>query len=186
MASFLNTLLPLGWTRISGGPKFNNTRVGRPGRWQVEQNDPYAIWEFQVSYLRSDYETAPELTIDNLYSFWLNSGAAYCFKVDDLMDNTVSANVGSGVIAQVNGVWRLMKQYDSGYLHPITRPKSDVVVNAGTLDFNTGIVSGISAAGSWTGGFYRPMIFLEDSLKYDFAPNGEQNLTLALQEQLEI
>jgi hypothetical protein len=187
MATLLEISLPDGWTELTAEPGFNITRVGRPGRWNFIVNDDYAYWKFGVNYLRSDYETAAAKRIDVLHNFFLRA-AANAFLVSDPADHTDSDRDGNGLIVQVNGVWRLVKEYgSSGYRHPITRPDDDVVVSAGTLNFDTGVVSGISSPGTWTGSYFRPCVFQENGLKLQISPNGVvAAVNVALEEQLEI
>jgi len=187
MATLLEISLPEGWTELTSEPSRNLTRVGRSGRWTFIDNDDYAIWKFGVNYLRSDYETGAALRIDTLHNFFLRA-VANAFLVSDPADNTAAKRDGAGLIVQVNGTWRLVKRYGaSGYQHPITRPDVDVVLSAGTLDFDTGIVSGISSPGTWTGSFFRPCVFQENGLKLQISPNGTvAAVNVALEEQLEI
>jgi len=132
--------------------------------------------------------TAEGISFDDLYSFFLVSKGCG-FLVTDPIDNADSDKNGSGMILELNGTWRLFKRYTNQgltYDHPITRP-NDVTVNAGTLDPATGIVTGITEAGTWTGTFYRPMIFQENGLQFEFTPDGIIDaLDLRLEEQLEV
>ena len=187
MATLIAITLPSGWTELVSEPMADNTRVGRPGRWQFISNDDYLTWKLTANYLRSEYEAATGLRIDALHNFFLRANAA-AFLVSDVQDNTAATRDGAGLILQVGANWRLMKRYGaSGYVHPITRPGNDVVVSAGTLDFNTGIVTGISSAGTWTGSFKRPCVFAENGLKLQMTPNGIVTaVAVALEEQLEI
>lgn len=187
MATLIEISLPPDWTELTAEPWFDITRVGREGRWTFISNDDYAVWKYSVNYLRSDYETSATKRIDTLHNFFLRARAA-AFLVDDPTDNTDATRDGAGLIVQVNGVWRLVKRYGAnGYQHPVTRPNDDVVVSAGTLDFDTGIVTGISSAGTWTGGFKRPCVFQENGLKLQISPNGVvAAVNVALEEQLEI
>jgi len=198
-------LLPEGYTRLSdGGATFDITRVGRPGKWDINLNDPLAVWEFTVSYVRQEYlqradQNNPQALLEEnerfnkIYSFFLNIGSSVAFLVDDPLDNTDSAMNGSGTVELLDGVWRLGKRYGGpiGYWHPITRPKPDVVLGGGaangTLDPNTGVVSRIAAPGSWTGSFWRPMVFLNAKLGYEATPDGIiRAFSVPLQENLEL
>ena len=193
MAQTLTIQLPPNWTTLSGGPVFDTTRTGRPGRWDINLNDPFAVWEFSVTYVRERAETTSGHTFDEVLAFFVATGSAYAFLVDDVLDNTDSSGQGSGVVEILNGVLRLAKHYTfagTTYVHPITRPKAGIALAGGAaggaVDLTTGVVTG-AAAGTWTGGFYRPMIFLGSGLKYDLTPDGlVRNFTVSLQENLEI
>lgn len=193
MADTLTALLPGGWTRLSGGPKFDITRTGRDGAWDINQYDPNAVWELNISYAREDYEGATGEKFDQIYNFFLITGAAFEFNVDDLFDNTAVARGGQGHVEEIlPGRFALVKHYRFGpliYRHPIARPKSDVVLGGGaangTLDPATGFVSGINSPGTWTGGFYRPMIFLSSKFAYETGPDGiVRSIDVPLQEAL--
>lgn len=188
MAIVNEILLPDGWTRITGDRRFDVTRVGRPGRWSIQQNDPYSVLQMTVSYLRSDFETADDLRFDDIYSFFLNTGAATGFLVDDPFDNTTAIRNGAGVVVEINGVLRLAKDYGD-YVHPITRPKTGAVLGGGATGGTIGaggIVTGASA-GTWVGGYYWPMIFADNGIKYTRNAEGTiESFDVPLEEVLEI
>ena len=188
MATVNVITLPSGWKRITGDRRFDVTRVGRPGRWTLQQNDDFSVLQMTVSYLRSDFETVSKLRFDEIFSFFLNTGAATGFLVDDLFDNTTSARDGSGVVVEINGVLRLAKSYGT-YVHPITRPKSGVVLGGGAEGGTVGaggIVTGASA-GTWTGGYYWPMIFADNGIKYTRNASGTvESFDVGLEEVLEV
>ncbi len=170
---------------------FDTTKIGRRGRWDFQVNDDYAVWQAGVSYLRSQYETADDLSFDDIYNFFLTTGALYAFLVEIVDDHHTSHRGGAGIVKLVNGAYRLFKRYTFGgrtYDHPITRPQNDVVLTGGSgLNFNTGVVSIANGSTTWTGSFWRPMIFMESGLKYSFGPDGiVQAIDLMLEEQLEI
>ena len=186
--------LPPGWVKISGGPNFDATRTGRPGRMDINLNDPLTAWQIAASYNRPKDTPVEGTTFDQILAFFLATGSAFAFLVDDVVDDTDSANCGTGYVEEFNGVLRLTKHYSySGlpdYVHPITRPKTGIVLSGGaaggTLDYTTGIVTG-AEAGNWTGGFYRPMIFTEAGIKYDYTPdNVVRAFTVMLQENFEV
>ncbi len=182
MATLQAVELPPGWKKIQGGPKFNNTRIMNSGGFvNIQQNWPYALWEFTVSYLRSDLETVNGNRFDDIYNFFLNRGGAYAFLVSDPTDYTAVMRAGTGHVVSISGVYRLVKRYPdisgSGYYtRIITRPTSPVVLGGGatggTVDYTTGIVTGISSPGTWTGSFRIPMMFGDDKLNYECEPSG--------------
>ena len=194
MAQVLEVQLPGGFTRIVGEPCFDTTRVGQIGRWDINQNDPFAVWKITVSYVRESADEDASRRFDGIYNFFLVTGASLAFEVDDPIDNTAEAIGGEGHVEQINGVYRLTKHYKFGaltYVHPITRPKTDVVLSGsaagGLLDHSTGIVSGINAPGRWSGGFCRPMVFQNQGLRYEADPSGiVRALDVPLEENLEI
>lgn len=186
MAELVEVALPAGW--VSMEPEWDLPRsfIGRDGRWQIVTNDDYFHANMTIAYRRSEYETATGLRFDEVANFFRRL-AGNAFLVTDPDDSTHSAQNGEGLIQQVNGTWRLTKRYGgaSGYVHPITRPNS-VVLSAGTLGA-LGTVSGVSSAGTWTGTFHRPMIFLPGGLKWTRRPDGViEAVSVQLQEQLEI
>lgn len=194
MAQTLSAILPPGYVRLTGDLSFDVTKTGKKGLWDINQNDPFAVWELTVSYIREEFEDTPALRFDDIYSFFLVSGGAMAFLVDDPMDNTATARNGEGHVELFDGQYRLFKHYKFGplvYVHPITRPKSGVILSGGaaggTLNQNTGIVTGISAPGRWDGGFYRPMIFAQSKLRYETDPAGlVRAFDVPLEENLEI
>lgn len=189
MATVLTIELPTGYRKTTGGPVFDNIRTGKPGLWVIT-TVPFAYWEFTVSYKRSQIPA----NFDEIYRFFLVTGAAYCFLVDDGFDNTATSQGGAGIVKLYGTDYRLFRRYSFGgqnYDHPVTRPKNDVVLAGGaaggTLDPNTGIVTGISGTGTWTGGYWRPMVMLENKLSFDRNPGmAVDGINVPLQEQLEI
>lgn len=195
--------LPPGYTRISdAGAMFDVTRAGRPGNWDLNQNDPFAVWEFTVSYVRQEYirdvDGANPAQIleanerfNKIYSFFLKVASSVAFLVDDPLDNWSTSMDGTGTVELIDGVYRLGKRYGT-YWHPITRPKGGTVVlgggaAGGTLNNNNGIVTGISSNGTWEGGFWRPMIFMNTKLSYEATPDGIiRAFSIPLQENLEL
>jgi hypothetical protein len=188
MAQVKKIQLPEGWTDRTGGPMSDIIRMGRPGRRHLQDNDPLFCWNFTVSYKRTDFDEDAAARFEDIYAFFLVT-KGFAFLVDDIADNTATANRGQGIIKQLNGVWRLWKRYSifgAVYDHPITRPKLDVVVSAGALDYDTGIVTGIGSEQTWIGGFKRPMLFSENGLRDRRTPGGIiEAFDVALEEQFE-
>jgi len=185
--------LPPGWTKISGGPVFDATRTGRPGRMDINLNDPLAAWQFAVTYNRPKTTAVEGSTFDQILAFFLTSGSAYAFLVDDVVDDTDSANSGTGFVESFNGTIRLTKHYGftgtTPYVHPITRPMSNVALTGDAVGGTIGALGVVTGAtsGNWTGGFYRPMIFMEGGLRYDYTPDGMiRGFTVMLQENFEV
>lgn len=177
-----------------GEPWFDTTRAGQVGRWDINQNDPFAVWRLTVSYIRESFTDDSTEKFDSIYNFFLVTGASVAFMVDDPIDNTANAFGGEGHVEQINGIWRLVKVYKFGpltYVHPITRAKADVVLSGGAaggvLNRSTGVVAGINAPGRWTGGFMRPMVFQNQGLRYETDPSGiVRAIDVPLEENLEI
>lgn len=190
MATITEEIIPGGWVNANCSIRFNTTIAEQANGFDESQiNWPVALLNIRVSYLRSAYESIPGLRFDDLYAFFCNCrGMGYGFLVDDVIDNTDATCNGAGIIELVNGVYRLTKSYSAGsYRRYITRPKGDVVVSAGTLDFDTGIVTGISSAGTWTGSFQTPMRFASDDLSYGLLPDGTINvIEVPLREEREV
>jgi len=191
MASFLNALLPSGYRGLTILPTANNTREGRPGRWTFIANDDFKTWKYEALYRRSWMEAEgvvdDSIRFNEVLNFFLRADA-YCFLVDDPLDNTAAMGRGTGIIKQYGGAYRLFKRYGiDGYEHPITRPRNDVTVSAGTLDFNTGVVTGINAPGTWTGTFLKPCVFMQNGLRMEIGENGVCDVAaIALEQQLEL
>lgn len=175
-------VLPVGWTGLSGGPMFNNTLLDQGNGYVDSQvNWPYALWAFKARYVRSFFESNSNLSFDAIYNFFLcRQGSGYAFKVDDPHDNTDALRGGSGVVETINGVLQLTKHYTDGvitYKRIITRPKTVVLGGGsagGTVSATTGIVTGASA-GTWTGGFWIPMMLTDAAMNYDVGPDGVVN-----------
>lgn len=192
MALTKSIQIPPGWTERTGGPMADITRMGRPGRRHLQDNDPYCCWQFGVTYKRSEFEEDETLRFDDVYAFFLVA-KGYSFLVDDVKDNRADGNRGRGVILLLNGVYRPHKRYEIAgevYDHPITRLKADVVVSQGTLQ-SSGIVTGInnynaSNPPTWTGGFLRPMIFGDNGLSLRYTPDGMvEAISVSLEENFE-
>ena len=193
MAQVTAIQLPSGWVKVSGGPVFDTTRTGRPGRMDINLNDPLAAWQFAATYNRPKDTEVEGNTFDQILAFFLTSASAFAFLVDDVVDDTDSSNSGTGYVEEFNGVLRLTKHYSFAgtpdYIHPITRPKAGITLTGGAAGGTVGalgVVTGASA-GNWTGGFYRPMIFLEGGIRYDYTPDGMiRGFTVMLQENFEV
>jgi hypothetical protein len=195
MADTLAAQLPPGFVRLTGDLSFNVTKTGMKGRYTINQNDPFAVWELSVSYSRVHYESVAGARFDNIMSFFLTTGGALAFKVEDPLDNTDATMNGEGWIEDINGdgVFRATKHYTFGgkvYVHPVTRLQAGIVLSGGaagkTIDLETGIVAGCTSPGRWTGKFYRVMIF-GGSLRYETDPSGlVKAFDVPLQENLEI
>jgi hypothetical protein len=194
MAVTLAAQLPPGYTRLTGDLLFDTTKTGVPGYYNINQADPFAIWQLTVSYSRPQYEELTGQRFDNVYSFFLNTGGSYAFKVEDPLDNTDSAMNGEGWIENINGIYRATKHYKFGslvYVHPITRLQDGVILSGGVagfeVDLETGIVPGATSTGRWTGKFLRSMIFAQSGLRYETDPSGlVKSIDVVLQENLEI
>lgn len=193
MANLVPVVLPPGW-RLPVGVQyvFDQTRTGRLGNWDIQENGPYRVLQLTLNYLRDQQ-------IDNLdavRNFYQNYRAD-AFLVDYTADDTDDALGGSGVVEMVNGVLRMMKHYPGQnsdyYAHPITRPKSGTITLAGgasggTIDYDTGIVTGMGiTAGTWTGNFYVPMIFRANSFVSEVGTNFlASSMQMQFEEFLEI
>ena len=191
--AFIQTLvLPGGWREMRGGAMPNYTVLGRPGHRAIQDNDPFMTWQIQVTYRRSDFEKQNNLRFDDIYNFWFKVKGGG-FLVDDVFDNTSAARGNSGVVKWLDGKYRLFKRYGS-YEHPITRPKEDVVLGGaaagGALNSATGIVEGRAAGtpeGTWTGGFWRPMLCLPGGIEFTRSNTGlVEAVGVALEEQIEL
>lgn len=192
MALTKSIQIPPGWTERTGGPMADLTRMGRPGRRHLQDNDPYCCWQFSVTYKRSEFEENEALRFDDVYAFFLVA-KGYSFLVDDVKDNRADSNRGRGVILPLDGAYRLHKRYELAgeiYDHPITRPKPGAVVSQGVLQ-SGGVVTGINGYNAsnpptWTGGFLRPMIFAENGLSLRYTPDGMvEAISVALEENFE-
>ena len=192
MALTKSIQLPPGWTERTGGPMADITRMGRPGRRHLQDNDPYVCWQFSVTYKRSEFEETEALRFDDVYAFFLVT-KGYSFLVDDVKDNLASSNRGRGVILLLDGVYRPHKRYQIAgevYDHPITRPLPDIALSQGFL-MPDGTVTGINNYNpnnppTWTGGFLRPMIFADNGLSLRYTPDGMiEAISVALEENFE-
>jgi len=184
--------LPDGHTGLTGGPRFNNVLIeGESGQIDIVQRWPYALWEGTVSYVKSEVETVDKHRFSKLNNFFLNRQGAYGFLLRDKFDKAHSDQDATAHVELINGVYRLTKHYPDVvdgeyYTRKITRPDNPVVLTGdavgGTVDYETGIVTGIAAAGGWTGTFKVPCVFLEPKLERQVSNSGLVRLTVKLRE----
>lgn len=140
-------------TRVmtGGGDEFVNTQ------WA------YGLGEWDIAEaLRSTIERN-SYSLKLLRKFLVATGyGLYGFRFRDPSDCT---DEGGGVIKQIGATsnGQLYKRYTAGSLtfdQIIQKPFSDVVVSGGTLNFNTGVVTG-SSSGTWTGHYDVPVRFAD-------------------------
>jgi hypothetical protein len=113
----------------------------------------------------------------------ITEGGAYGFLMEDPKDN-LAAN---GIVKDEGGKLYLFKRYTetkSGRTkdRKITRPRlSTITTSAGTPVLATdGSVTGIAAGATWSGRFYVPVHFVDDSIDWELvAPGGIDTRFLA-------
>lgn len=158
--------------KITGGPNFSTTLTRTQSGWRSgNANWGSALWKFTIKYI----EKAEDF--QDIIAFWLGRvGPAYAFLISDPADNS---DGGNGAVKLIDGEYRLVKNYPDEirpYTRIITRPINPVTLSgvSGTpvVDYTTGIVSGATSEGTWTGSFYVPVAFMSDSMDYDFKPAG--------------
>lgn len=174
---------------LVAGVRGKNMRQNTRTRNQGGFVDAVAVW---ASTLRQ-YElgTAPMRVsawhaIIGLHE--VTDGGAYGFLMEDPADCTCP--IDAGKVTLTAGIYRLWKRYTSvGSTRfkdrKITRLKAVAIYRNGvlmttgyTLDSNTGIVT-ITAPGAdvftWSGSFYVPVHFADDSIDWDLIAGGARD-----------
>jgi hypothetical protein len=113
----------------------------------------------------------------------ITEGGAYGFLMEDPKDSIVA----NGIVKDEGGKLYLFKRYTearSGRMkdRKITRPRLDTITtSAGTPVLAAdGSVTGIAADATWSGRFYVPVHFVDDSIDWDLvAPGGIDTRFLA-------
>lgn len=132
--------------------------------------------------------------VEGLYE--ITQGGAYGFLMEDPKDHAVAS--GEGVVALSGGIYQLQKRYittgSSRYQdRAITRPRAagfaltynGVAATGYTLDATTGRITFVTPPAdptllAWTGIFYVPVHFTEDTIDWDLiAPGAAPNRLLA-------
>lgn len=166
---------PIGRTVINVAYSGKETRLVR---W------PTVRYSYTIQYVAR----ATSTKFRNLLSFILaRKHNAYGFRLYDWTDHD---DWGNGRVALVNGVYRLVKDYDDSinpYTRIITKPINGTVVLSGVggtpvIDYTTGIVSGASSTGTWTGEFNVPVRFNfpegQEQAFYRVVPSGEEEFNV--------
>lgn len=201
-------LLPVGYRSLKGRPNWSTTIETDGGGGDESQiNWDQALYEYDVVYLRSNFPDTG--AFERLVTFFHGRrGRGYGFLVFDGNDNTdMWEGESQGLVKFIDGAYRLVKCYPdtvNPYYRLITRPIVDEeVVDAlaalnppqvasvvvlgggaaeGTLDPETGIVTGIEEEGTWSGSFLVPCRFVDDHLEYE---NQAAGMIISIEAQLE-
>lgn len=121
--------------------------------------------------------------------FEVTKGGAYGMLLEDPVDHSCTTGVATLVSAGVYQLWKRYTNAASSRFHDrkITRPRlagfaittSGTPITSYTLDVTTGqitIPSAPSAATlAWTGLFYVPVHFMEDSIDWDLVAGGSDD-----------
>jgi uncharacterized protein (TIGR02217 family) len=161
--------------RLEAGPNYQTTETtDEQGNPQGNVDWEYPLWSFSLQYRRKS------ANFRDVQGFWMaRRGRAYGFFFNDPTDNT---DEGMGSVKLVGSDYRIVKTYpDKDNYSPvsrlITRPVSGTVDLSAvtgtdmTVDYTTGIVSGVTAEGACTFDFHAPCIFTNDSCMPTYSPN---------------
>lgn len=160
-------------TRVQAGPMFQLDQTAFPtGFVHTNAPWPYALWGYTLQYKGRNED------FREIQGFWLaRQGGAYGFFLKDFTD---FSDEGMGKVVLVDGVYRLVKEYPdyndyNPYQRWITRPLTGTITLSGVggtpvIDYATGIVSGASSTGTWTGQYDVPCVFANDSCRPTYEP----------------
>lgn len=177
---------------------FHNTAItNESGRRKVNEQWPHELHNFRIQYV-GKWKSTDETKVarfNELLSFWKKMrGNSRCFRFKNWADYK---DDGKGRVILVDGDYRLVKDYhesgdDDTYTVNIYKPVSGTIALAGgasggTLDYETGIVTGEGVTtGTWTGQFDLWMHFVEENLgSLSLTPGGLFNWNgLSVMEEL--
>jgi uncharacterized protein (TIGR02217 family) len=136
-----------------GGPEYANTIVNLANG--MEQRN--GMWLYPKHRYSAQYmNIAPTDRDEVLKAFHAARGRLHCFRFKDWNDYAGSAQP----FAQVNGEWRMVKQYTLGgqtSTRLIQAPvEGEISLSGGSLsnlDFDTGVYDGDATGLTWTGEF---------------------------------
>ncbi len=165
--------------RMSGGPRFSNTRMDDgAGQSQTIINRDEAIWEWTLQFKKGSRGFG-----DAMGFFLARAGGGLAWYFEDPYDRTHADNVGIGAIKQwEDGKFYLGKIYpdvDSfkPYFRRIRCPKPGTVQISGTggapvVNYQTGEVTGITKGGTASFEFLNPVAFMSDFFDVERAPGN--------------
>ena len=163
--------------RLKAGPLFDSDNTGfKDGGVQSNANwRGAALWEYWLRYLKT---SADFLSIQGF--FLARGGMDYGFFLADPVDYS---DDGMGWVREINGVYRLVKEYPdeySPYQRLIRRPVAGTVDLTGIagdpdpdedVDYTTGIVDNASAEGQVQFQFDVPVKFFTNICQPTYEPN---------------
>jgi uncharacterized protein (TIGR02217 family) len=167
-----------------GGPGFSTiVNAGFSGQEQRNQNWQFARAKYTISLQTpppAQFTGTPQQFIDLLQAFFLAvAGKANGFRLYDHKDNTFT---NEALVLVSGSTYQLVKRYVSGantYIRTITKPIGSPAVDytgtaladsvtfssgSGTVDYTTGLVSGVSGTPVASGKFHFPVRFDTDDL----------------------
>src|SRR6476661_3114067 len=176
---------------------FHNTAItNESGRRKVNEQWPHELHSFRIQYV-GKWKSTEEVKVERfreLLAFWKKMrGNSRCFRFKNWSDYK---DDGKGRVIEVDGVYRLVKDYhesgdDDTYTVNIYKPVLGTIqllgdAVFGTVDYETGIGTGISSPGVWVGEFDLWMHFAEENLgALSITPGGLFNWNgLSVMEEL--
>lgn len=152
----------------TGGPRFRTDVVSTSGG--VESRNQ--IWEFERAAYECAYDAQLPVDWKQMHAFFrIMAGRAHTFRARDPLDYFATTAEGTFIVA-ANGSppgWQMVKRYTFGgeYVDRIiTKPISGTVtVAAGTVDYDTGVVTNGAMPASWSGEFDVHVRFDTDDMR---------------------
>jgi uncharacterized protein (TIGR02217 family) len=161
--------------RESGVRRTNEEWEAALRKWKIQ----FVVrWKAQGADGQPDPNHPSLAKFKELKEFWLcRRGNSRSFRFKDHTDYT---DDGAGLVAEVDGVWRLTKKYDDGldaYSINIYKPVEDTIALDTELeysiDYETGIVTWAGTeAVAWTGEYDIWCHFVEPELQIQALPSG--------------
>ena len=185
-----------------GGPGFSTVvNAGFSGQEQRNQNWQFARAKYTISLQTpsaSQFTGTRQQFIDLLQAFFLAvAGKANGFRLYDHKDNTFTSEA---LVSLGGGSYQLVKRYVSGpntYIRTISKPIGSPAVDytgaalansvtfsggSGTVNYETGIVTGVSGTPLASGQFHFPVRFDTDDLgiqiEESFVQGGETIISM--------
>ena len=172
---------------IRGKQMRNNTRTeAANGTIMVNINWSRTLRQYEIGFIPMPLDTWR--TIEGLHE--VTEGGAYGFLMQDPKDHTVGAG-GVALAAATDTTFHLCKNYtvagsSRSKTRPITRPSASgfaLSVNGAplgsgsySLNTDTGVITIASKPAantiSWTGNFYVPVHFMDDSIDWELVKAG--------------
>lgn len=149
------------------GPEYQTTVVIVNSGYESRNAD------WQSARLKFDVGMRPMRKIDTdaLIAFFRSvKGRAHGFRFRDWSD--YQATSATGVLVPFNGGYQLAKKYESGDLIEYRRiakpvPGAVTIAGGGTVDYETGMVTGANPSATWAGEFDVPCRFDTDRMELE-------------------
>jgi uncharacterized protein (TIGR02217 family) len=162
-----------------GGPRFNTrvTRAGGGAEYRVQ------LWAYELGRWTVSYDARMPITYREMFRIFRTvGGMANSFRAKDPIDFSVAGPEGKFIATSVSTEWQMVKRYSVGSSYQdriITKPYSTATASAGSIDFDTGIVTNATMPASWSGSFYVQVRFDTDEMVPRTIDSSEGELMLA-------